>query len=233
MDYKPSLARLSAEKLVRDQQIIEDETGWAQTRATANNHNMKRAHMQLKSEVVVGGQLVDEVADDQDHAKKQKRDTTPWQGGPWKAFLSQYFTMCREHGMAWDMRALAQEYHELKAARADEWTALVEKGELLRTAGKGVKRDRSHVELCMSKMKKQRLSDSLRVAFQPSRPDSADTLAIQDESPVLRVAMAMSREKAQSAPLAMMQDVQNMRADVLAALKRNQISEEQVACIVL
>ena len=229
MDYKPSLARLSAEKLVRDQQIIEDETGWAQTRAAANNQNMKRAHMQLKSEVVVGGQLVDEVADDQDHAKKQKRNTTPWQGGPWKAFLSQYFTMCREHGMAWDMRALAQEYHELKAARADEWTALVEKGELLRTAGKGVKRDQSRVELCMSDMKKQRLSDSLRVAFRPSRPDSADTLAIQDEgSPALRAAMAMSRDKAQTAPLAMMQDVQNMRADVQAAVKRSQIAEEQV-----
>ena len=35
MDYKPSLENLGAETLVRDQQIIEDEVGWAQTRAAA------------------------------------------------------------------------------------------------------------------------------------------------------------------------------------------------------
>ena len=225
MDYKPSLAQLSAEKLVRDQQIIEDEMGWAQTRAAAQKQNMQRANEQLKSEVVAGGQLVDEVPALVDEVLAQRRDTTPWRGGPWRAFCSQYLAMCRSQAMEWDTRALAQEYHVVKAARADEWTALVKKGELLRTAGK-IKREQSQLKLGMSEMKRQRISDAVKVAFQPSRPD---TLAIQDEdSLVYRSMLAMSREKAQSTPLALMQDVEKMKADVLAAVEQRRKEEEQV-----
>ena len=136
------LQQASAGLLLRQQQVIEDGIGWFDSRAAANKRRSEAARVVLHR----GRAGADVTGHDVDHEKKQRCAGTKRRGGPWRAFMSQYWTMCRAEGMQLDITAFAAEYQAIKDAQDDTWEELSSMGKLLQNSDP--KRDRTLGVLC-------------------------------------------------------------------------------------